>query len=56
MFRNNSPNFLLTGGAVIFEDISVLACTTFFRDVVSLGSMILQQSCLTMNFSFIGIK
>ena len=36
-----SPDFVLTGGVVIFEGISVLACTTIFRDVVLLGSMIL---------------
>ena len=35
------PDFVLTGGVVIFEGMSVLAGTTFFCDVVSLGSVIL---------------
>ena len=34
----------------------VLPSTAVFRDFYSLGSMILSWSCLTMNFSFVGIK
>ena len=34
------PDFVLTGGVVIFGGMSVLACTVVFHDVVSLGSMI----------------
>ena len=34
-------DFVLTGGAVIFEGVSVLACAVVFRDAVSLGSMTL---------------
>ena len=35
------PDFVLTGGVVIFEGMSVFVCTRVFCDVVSLGSMIL---------------
>ena len=35
------PDFVLTSDAVIFGGMAVLACTTVFRDVVSLGSMML---------------
>ena len=36
--------------------MSVLGCTTVFHDVVSLGSVIFSYVCLTVNFSFVGIK
>ena len=35
------PDFVLTGGVVIFEGMSVFVCRKVFFDVVSLGSMIL---------------
>ena len=35
------PDFVLTGGVVRFEGMSVFVCTKVFGDVVSLGSMIL---------------
>ena len=35
------PDFVQTGGIVIFEGMSVFVCTRVFCDVVSLGSMIL---------------
>ena len=35
------PDFVLTGGVVIFEGMSVFACTRVFCDVLSLDPMIL---------------
>ena len=40
-FSTIRPDFVLTGGAVIFEGISVFVCTKVFCDVFSLGSVIL---------------
>ena len=35
------PDFVLTGGVIIFKGMLVFVCTKVFCDVVSLGSMTL---------------
>ena len=48
-------DFALADGAGIFEGMSVLSGTIVFRNIVSLGFLIYSWSCLTINFSFVGI-